>query len=272
MLKQNTTILAQMPLRHIGGLFAGERTMWDQSERRNKFISEAGWDPTCGQPNGHLAPSSWNLPQKSGGMSSYTNVTGAGVMAPNMALGLSAQAALSGSGGVTATAQLVISMIASLSGSGGIVNADFKAYLNAVANLSGSGGVVAAMGAMAWAQAAVTGGGNISNATPYAKGTLSATIRGYSDLTPEGIRDQVWTALADGFTAPGTMGNKLNSAASGGVDYAALGAAVWSLLSVNANAPGSFGEIMNLLNTRIDMKTSDVPTAAADSVWAKTLP
>ena len=204
MLKQNTTILAQYPFRMMGGLFCGERSQWDQSERRNKFIGEAGWDPTCGVPSGHLAHSSWNLPQKSGGMSAFTTLHGDATVSLSLAGGVSTNASLSGSGDITsAVAQLVISMVASLTGTGTIASADLQALLNAVANLTGSGDVTtAALGALGWLSAATSAGGDITNATPYASGVLSATIRGYSDLTPEGIRDKVWAAALDnGLTA-----------------------------------------------------------------------
>ena len=112
MLKQNTTIYAQYPFRLIGGVGV-ERTMWDQTERRNKFLGEASFDKKCGVPSGHLAPSSWNLPQSSGGMSAFTSINGTGVANASGALGLNGSASLSGAGDITsATAQLVISMVA----------------------------------------------------------------------------------------------------------------------------------------------------------------
>ncbi len=46
-------------------------------------------------------------------------------------------------------------------------------------------------------------------------------------LTPEGIRFAVWSSLATDNNITGSMGAKLNSAASWGVDYNALAQAVW---------------------------------------------
>jgi hypothetical protein len=43
---------------------------------------------------------------------------------------------------------------------------------------------------------------------------MAANILSYGDLTPEGIRDSVWNAVAASFNAPGTMGEKLNDAGS----------------------------------------------------------
>lgn len=202
--------------------------MWDQTERRNKFIGEAGWNPTCGQPNGHLAPSSWNLPQKAGGMSAYTSVSGSGGVVADGQLGLNVAANLSGSGGIaSAVASLIVSMIATLTGSGTISAADLKAYLSMTATLTGSGSIVAALGGLANMLTTLTGAGSI-NATATGAGAMSATLRGYGDLTPEGIRDAVWQATLASYSTPGSAGLALSTASSGGVDLNALAAAVWA--------------------------------------------
>jgi len=216
MLKQNTTIYAQYPFRLMGGIGA-ERTMWGQSERRNKYAGEAGWDKRCGTPSGHLHPSSWTLPQVAGGLSSFTKTVGSATLVGGGALGLNASAGLTGSGSISsATAQLVISMVANLTGSGTASNADLRGYLNAVANLTGGGSLAGAMAAIAWANAALSGDGDITSATPYATGELAATILSYGSLTPEGIRDAVWAANAAANNSSGSMGEKMNNAASAG--------------------------------------------------------
>jgi hypothetical protein len=55
------------------------------------------------------------------------------------------------------------------------------------------------------------------------------------------IAQAVWNGEAATFNYANTMGNKLNSAASGGVDYSALGAAVWNVLTADMNTTGSAG-------------------------------
>ncbi len=52
-------------------------------------------------------------------------------------------------------------------------------------------------------------------------------------LTTSAIAAEVWTTLAAAYNAAGSMGQKLNSAASGGVDYADLAAAVWAHAEAN---------------------------------------
>lgn len=213
MLKQNTTLLCQYPFRMIGGTFAGERILWGQAERRNRFVSEAGWDQKSGVPAGHLAPSSWNLPQKSGGMSAFTSVAGSGGVGGSGTLGVAIYANLSGTGDITADAQLVISMIGNMVGAGTISTADLRAYLAAVANMTGSGGVSGTMLGVGHALADLAGVGGISDASANAIGHMAAdiTVEG-ATLTTSNAGAAVWNVLGTRFNDPGTMGHSMNTA------------------------------------------------------------
>lgn len=236
MLKQNTTIFAQYPVRRFGGALCQEAPLFYQHGAKRNWYASANTsrDLKSGHPTGTLNPGAALFPQKSGGMASRNVIAGAGTTAFAITGGVNGEATIVGSGDITsATAQLVISMVATLAGSGTVADADLRGYLNAVATLTGSGDITAAIAALGWLGAATSGSGTISSATPYATGTLAATIRGYSDLTPEGLRDLVWNATAASYTTSGTMGQKVNSAASGGVDLNALAAAVWQYVIEN---------------------------------------
>lgn len=74
MLKANGRLFSLLPLRHIGGDPAGIRTCWGRAERVNAYVGEGGIYDLSGVPSGHLAPSSWLLPLKAGGMSAFTFV------------------------------------------------------------------------------------------------------------------------------------------------------------------------------------------------------
>lgn len=191
------------------------------------MVGEHAPDRKSGRPDGTLSPGNWLLPGTSGGMASRNAISGSGGVTSGITGGVNGSASITGTGGISsATAQLVISLVANLAGSGTLAAADLRGYLNAVATLAGSGSITASLAALAWASAALSGNGTVSNAQPYATGTLGATLRGYSDLTPEGIRDKVWSALASQFNDAGSMGSKLNTASSGGVDIDALVEAV----------------------------------------------
>lgn len=88
--------------------------------------------------------------------------------------------------------------------------------------------------------------------TPYAIGNMIGTTDVVTELTTDAIAAAVWNAIAASFNDAGTMGNKLNTASSGGVDMDALAQTVWeyALRSMPATERA----------------------AVADAVWAKELP
>ena len=65
---------------------------------------------------------------------------------------------------------------------------------------------------------------------PYAKGHMTGTTADLG-LTVAGITNAVWTAPLAAYQGDGTAGKALSAASSGGVDYQALGVAVWSSVS-----------------------------------------
>jgi hypothetical protein len=137
-------------------------------------------------------------------------------------------ASISGSGTIsTAIANLLSQISASLTASGGITTADIRAYLNALADLTGTGDITNADLTGLGELISLLEGMGVITSTLVADGELGATIRAYGSLTPEGIRDAIWSAAASSYNVTGTMGQKLNSAAVGGVDYDALAIAVW---------------------------------------------
>ena len=168
-------------------------------------------------PTGSYPDIAWVLPQISGQIASTQPIQGAGAATATLAGGLNAAAGLTGAGDITsAIAQLIISMVANLAGDGTVSSADLRGFLDAVANLSGSGDLTAAAAALAWMDAATGGSGSITSATPYATGNLSADILSYGSLTPEGIRDAVWNAIAANYGSIGSMGQLLASAGAAG--------------------------------------------------------
>ena len=63
---------------------------------------------------------------------------------------------------------------------------------------------------------------------PYAVGNMTGFALPYTELSPQSLANAVWQAPAAENNLAGTMGNKLNTASSGGVDLEALAEAVWS--------------------------------------------
>lgn len=92
----------------------------------------------------------------------------------------------------------------------------------------------------------LTGSGGLSMIVPFEGNgnitfTGSADLRGrcsmqgewtpYTELSPENLARAVWDALATQFNETGTMGSKLNTASSGGVDMGAMVDAVLAALN-----------------------------------------
>jgi hypothetical protein len=177
-------------------------------------------------PSGTRHPISWKMGTKAGDLSSRFDLVGSGGVTGTAALGKNAEASLSGSGTIT-SAQLdqIVSMLATLAGSGEISEADARAFLAMAATISGVGSLTGTTTAKAHMAALLEGEG-VVDPTIYATGELESTIRGYGDLTPEGLRDAVWSALAASYNVPGTMGEQLNNAGTGGIDTGALADAI----------------------------------------------
>ena len=250
----NRSVLLKSPGRYFGGSTVSENrsNFGTPGSTRGRFFG--GFPQTSATPSGYRPPYSWVLPVKPGELASVNNLTGGSSVALSMAAGVNGDATLTGAGSITqATGQLVISMVATLAGTGTVAAADLRGYLNAVATLSGAGSLTGPLRALAWLQSAVAGSGTISNATPYATGTLAATIRGYSDLTPEGIRDKVWDALLANYQTTGSAGKALAAASSGGVDYNALAQAVWTYLdrALTENPGITTAEIVTALQATV---------------------
>lgn len=181
-----------------------------------------------GLPLGSTHPVSWALPSAAGVIASRNNITGAGGVTSSMQSGQNLGATLIGSGGVSsAVLGLIVSIAAALSGSGGVSSATTQALATLVATLTGSGGITATAAGLAQLLATLTGSGSVT-ANNTALMDITANIVGYGEATSQGIRDAVWSAAASEFNGAGTMGAKLNTASSGGVDLDALAAAVWA--------------------------------------------
>jgi hypothetical protein len=88
--------------------------------------------------------------------------------------------------------------------------------------------------------------------TPYAIGSMIGTTDVVTELTTDSIAAAVWNAISSSFNDAGTMGNKLNTASSGGVDMDALAQTVWEYALRSMPAAER--------------------SAIADAVWAKELP
>lgn len=214
-LKQNTTLLAQLPLRHYGGDPGTLRPFWGRTDLRNQSVGEGITSELAGIPYGHLAPSSWVLPYQGGAMSAFT------FKGATFTLGaLNVAAGVNGEGNSTLTFAVgpsQLDLIVSAIGSSSITFTVSATALVAL-NASGNAGVTftvdaATLGAVidAVASALVT---ITTSATPRATGSLAGNVTPFTELSPQNLASAVWSALATANNDPGTMGEKLNDAGS----------------------------------------------------------
>ena len=170
-LLQNQTINAQYPRKFNGGVNTGERAMFGRGDRRNIYTAE-GWSNKSGIPSGNLAPSSWVLPLKPGGLSGRSSAFGVASFTGAMASGRALAGAFTASASFTATGQLVVSgsgsfagvgsfsgnVIAALAASGSFsASATFSAAIVAKGNISGSTAGVASFEAVRYATGSMSG-------------------------------------------------------------------------------------------------------------------
>lgn len=201
---------------------------------RNLSAGEGITDDTVSLPSGNRHPNCWMMPQKAGALAARNTLVGEGdVSDADMWLVKLAEAALTGSGTLTAAGSLIVQLIAAITGSGTITAANLQAYLQLAAAISGSGAAAGSLTGFGALLAAVAASGTAGGSTLTGLGELDADLKAYGDLTNEGVRDSVWNAVASQYNESGTMGAKLNTASSGGVDLNALAQAVWEYATRN---------------------------------------
>ena len=141
--------------------------------RRNIFTAQ-GYSAKSGIGSGHLHPSSWMLPQKPGGLSSYGEAAGIASWSGGIAAGRNIAATFAGAATFTGTGQLVVSGVGSFAGVGAFTG-NVTAALGAVGTFAG----VAAFSGAVLAKGNITGaftGVASFVAIRYATGSMSGSF------------------------------------------------------------------------------------------------
>ncbi len=168
-----------------------------------------------GFPTGTNPPYSLVMGDKGALLSSTTTINGESEFnITSLAMGLAAESALTGSGDITGSLSLIIQLACDLLASGDI-SASLVGKLEMASALAGSGDLTASLNLIAFVVSELTGSGTISG-TFKGNASLSADISSSSTLSPENLAAAVWNSIAASFNTAGTMGNKMNSAASAG--------------------------------------------------------
>lgn len=213
------------PMRTMGGAgaLAIERALWNMpGAARNFAMGEAGTPAVAAVPNGYEPPYAWVIATRGGGLSAYKSVTGAGALAAGLTMGRALTIEMVGAGEIAeAQLALIVSLLAELEGDGAL-SAAMRGAVQMAAELAGEGDATAALGLIAWCAAAVAGSGTAAGSALRGTAGMSAEIVAYGAMTPEGVRDAVWRAIATQFAEPGTMGARLNAAGSAGDPWSSV--------------------------------------------------
>lgn len=195
-LKQNTTILCQLPLRQIGGDPGSLRSMWGRTDLRNQSAGQGISSKLAAIPYGHLDPSAWVMPYKSGAMSAFTYVGARFTANPiNLAAGVN----ISGNSSVAFIAgPSLLQLIVSLVGNCTFTFTVNPATLPGVLNASGNADNVFTVGPSSiGAITDLTGSLVVTftdSGTATAIGVLAGDITPYTELSPETLAAAVIAA------------------------------------------------------------------------------
>jgi hypothetical protein len=226
----NISLLHKSPAKYTTGTVGfNDRANWNKPgmmRNRGNLTLSTLWKYDA-VPSGQMAGRAFLAPQKAGRMvtRSAFNINGSAIGALGKPGSASANFAITGNaiGGLIAGG--VANCVITISGNAVIAG---LASGNANGTISITGNAVA--GATAWGVA--NGAFNVSGSVVgYGLAYGNASTVDNSVMTPATITAAVWNAVSADYAAAGSMGAKLNSAASGGVDYTALGAAVWASVS-----------------------------------------
>lgn len=194
------------------GTTANLTTQWGRGERH---AVKTSFGEYASNPPATENPVAWTLAGKGGDLACENGINeGNSLTLASLSLGKDLSASLAQDGSITAAALSMITSLSANMAQEGQLTGPMQMTLNLAADMVQEGQITAAMGLIAWCQASMTQDNDMS--TSNLRGTLSmaANIVSYGELTPEGLRDAVWNAVAASFNTAGTMGEKLNDAGS----------------------------------------------------------
>lgn len=245
MLLQNRTLHAQYPYTMRGASTTATASGNLRSQLGARGSSQlarfcnSDWYKWQSFPSGYGVDSSIFPPLTAGGLGAANGaIVGVGSATGTLQGAKEMAATITGSGSLTtANLSLLVPLAATILSQGIISSAPMQATISLAATLAGSGDVTAGLGLLANCVATLTGSGSVSDANLYGTASLSATIyvnEGTASVAQ--MAEGVWNALAADYNDSGTMGQKLNGAASAGDP--------WSTELPGAYAPDQAGGIV----------------------------
>lgn len=182
-----------------------------------------------------------------GALSALVEITadlnGDGDLSATLSSALYMTADLVGSGDIVGGIQALVQILSDITGTSTLTSAIIGNW-NMAVDLSGSNTLLADINALAHILSDLISSGTIVLNNGAVPGSLSADITSASELSPENLAAAVWNSIAASFNDAGTMGNKLNNAASAGDP--------WGTALPGAYADGEAGKILSQIQVLID--------------------
>lgn len=172
-----------------------------------------------------------------GQLNAVATVSGTNTLSSDLGAIVSILSTIENSGTITSSIQAALAASSNISGSNTLIS-DISGQLNAAAtfvsvgsltsdiigqwdmgvSLSGSSTLVGGIRAIADIISNIVGENTLTGSFGggSTKGYMNASITSFSTLSPESLAAAVWNSIAADFNLAGSMGNKVNSAASAG--------------------------------------------------------
>lgn len=265
-------------LLRLRGVPGFEYAETNKASQRNIFAGQGITDKASGSPAGHLYPSAWIWPQKSGTMTAFRTTVGVATVAATLAAGVNLEASASGSTSInanltaiayspasadgTSTASGTVELLAILSASSsGSSSVSGDAFISQVivrdGSSTGSSTASADIGALYGIEASSSGSSSAS-ASLFASGIMSGEVTPFTELSPQSLAAAVWAASVTENIDSGTMGRLLYNA-GGGASPEIIAAAVWETLASSQTDPGSMAVLIKDIEVELAkrLKRSD---------------
>jgi hypothetical protein len=233
LLHGNYSTLTKGPGRFFGGsttsVEVGVRSGFNKpGANRNRFFIDGATTALklYSIPSGAYVGAAWVLPQSVGAMASPNRNPSISEASATAAAGINIVSTAASTSNATGTGALIVSGVG-VANSTSTATATIQAALlgaGVAASTSDAAGTLTAKGWMQGTAASTSTASLVS----YAIGNMAGTSTTASALSPEGLAAAVWGADSAANNTAGTMGSKLNTASSGGVDLNALASAVWA--------------------------------------------
>lgn len=176
-------------------------------------------------------------------VSILADLNGGGELTGSIASALQAVASMSGEGDLSGAIVGVIQMITTITGTNTTTSSIIGTW-EMGADLTGTSTVTSTLSAIANLISELVNTSSLTITQGPLPTNIGSNISSFSELSPENLAAAIWNSIATNFNTAGSMGNKLNSAASAGDP--------WS-----ANLPGLYagteaGYILSKIETLLD--------------------